>query len=332
MSSANPNFLLLGPEEAEKSEFIQKTIAQIAKKEDQPEIHRFYAFDTAVVDVVSLLQNGSLFSDYRVVILSNVEKIKKGDELSLLANYLKNPPPKAALFLLSDSIKNVSQKLSSAIPKQNVHKFWEMYENKRVNWIGAYFKARKIKIGGDATAFLMEMIQNNTRDLERECSRLASYFGEGSVLEIEKLEQFVYHSKEENVFTLFERLADRDLCASQEILAKILLSKDTDSTGILAGLLWQLRNLVKMKNMLESNYSLDETYSRLKVWSKKNQKVYMTAHRSYSKTEAQRIIMLVADFDMRLRSAGADLSRMLLELFLYYAVIRGGVTPAPPRF
>ena len=329
MTEAGQCFLLRGPEESDKAAFIEKRVAQYRSKNATPEIHRIYPFESNMVDVISLLQNGSLFSDHVIVIVSDVDKIKRAEEISLLAAYLKNPAPDVTLFLLSrtTSEKDISKKIQNFIPKQNTVIFWEMFENRRMDWIRRFFRERKMEIDAEASGFLLEMIQNNTRDLREECGRLAAFFGEGAELKLANLEQYIYHSKEENVFTLFEKIALRDLAASQEILAKILLSGESDASGILGGLLWQVRRLLQMKELLEQNYSLNDIFKRLKLYGKKNQGIYLGAGKNYSRAEAQRLIMLIADYEKRLRSGGADLSRLLLELLVYYAVVHGGKTP-----
>ena len=65
-----------------------------------------------------------------------------------------------------------------------------------------------------------KMIENNTKDLKSECSKLALFFGPGASIKTEELEKYLYHSKEENVFTLFESIAQRNFDLSLEILSK----------------------------------------------------------------------------------------------------------------
>ena len=202
-----------------------------------------------------------------------------------------------------------------------------MFENRKVDWITTFFHKREIRIEREASEFLLEMIENNTKDLEQECGKLAYFFGKGSKLETETIEKYIYHSKEENTFTLFEKIAARDLGASEEALENILLSKESDSASLLGGLLWQVRNLLKLKQLLANNFSSEEAFSRLKIGSKKSRKILMNAHNRYSQEEARRLVMLIAEFEMRLRSVSGEMAHILLGLFIYYTVVRGGRVP-----
>ena len=324
-------YLLLGPEQGDKTQFIEKIIKDITSKEkEEPEKHKFYAFEYNLAEIISLLRNGSLFSRHKVVTIANLELIKKKEDVSLLLEYLKTPSPDTTLLLLSDAIKrDISKRIVGAVPEQNQKIFWEMYESRKLGWIKSYFNKANISIDQESTDFLLDMIENNTRDLEQECERLVQFFGQNTELKIESIARYIYHSKEENVFTLFDRVAQRDLSASQEVLNKILLSKESEPAALMGGFLWQVGKLLDMKRLLEENYSLEETFARLQIRSKKNQKTYINAHKSYTLKEVQSLITLIAEFDIRLRTFKADLHTLLLQLFLYYAIKRGGKIPQP---
>jgi DNA polymerase-3 subunit delta len=96
----------------------------------------------------------------------------------------------------------------------------------------------------------------------------------------------------------------------------------------LSGLLWQFRKVKKMKVLLEENYSPQEMFSHLNMRNKKSQKIFAKANRSYSKQEIDQLIRLVHDFEVRVRSANNELTTLLLQLFVYYTVLKGGKIPS----
>jgi len=128
-------WLLLGPERGEKGTFVENTLATLSKASgSEPEIHRLYPFDTRMVDLVALLRNGSLFASRRIVILANVEAVKGQGEAALLADYCSSPSPDATLFLLSDQVgdREISTRITKAVPKERQKIFWEMFEGRKV--------------------------------------------------------------------------------------------------------------------------------------------------------------------------------------------------------
>jgi DNA polymerase-3 subunit delta len=253
------------------------------------------------------------------VILSNAEAIKGQGDAALLADYCGSPSADATLFLLSDQIGEVSSRIAKAVPKERQKIFWEMFEGRKVEWVRAFFRKRRIEIDQGAVDFILEMVENNTHDLDVECGRLADYFASEGRLGLEQVQTYLYHSREENVFTLFERLAERDFAGCQEVLDKILLARESEPFAILGGLLWQVRKLAALHELVAESYSPEEALVRLNVRSKRSQKVYLEASRGFSRAETEGLIVLIADTDRRIRTGRSETHRLLLELFLYRA-------------
>ncbi len=325
MSKSDALYLLLGPEEGEKDSFLNRLIRRITKTIGQaPEVHRFYAFDSDIGEIVATLRNGTLFSPYRVVLFRNVELLSKKKDLDQLAQYCDRPAHQTSLILLSEEIGRIDKRLEKMVPKDNKVIFWELFENQKKGWILSFFKKSNIQIDPQAASFLLEMVENNTKELKDICEKMRAYFGEGSRIEYADVEKILYHSKDENVFSLFEKVSSRDLDASLEVLTKLLLSREADPVGLLAGLLAQVRKLKSLKELIEQRYSYEEAFSRVKMSSKRMQRIYVEGCRRYSLDELKAIVLLIARFDYRVRSFKSNLHATLLQLFLYYFVARGG--------
>ena len=216
-----PARLLLGPEEGEKSAFIEKiTEALAARLGEPPERSRFYAGETSMAEIVRCLRNMSLFARHRLVIVSNAEEVKRAEEVAALVEYLASPAEDATLLLLSPGFPgdidrritgDQKKKTPGAVPFEHQKVFWEMFDNQKQGWVTSFFRQRKISIAAEAVEYILDMVENNTRDMRVECERLALFFGPDAAITLESVEQYIYHSKEENVFTLFDRICDREL-------------------------------------------------------------------------------------------------------------------------
>ncbi len=325
MSSDNSVFLLLGPEEGEKEKFIKNLIDKLSGKANEiVEVHRFYGFDAKIADIISILQNETLFSKKRLVILNNTELITRKEDISLITEYCSNPASKACFLLLSETIKGVDNRIEKAIPEDNRKIFWELFENQKRGWIVNFFRRQGMTISSSACNDLLEIVENNTKQLRLECDRLVLFFGKGAKIESEAIEKYIYHSKEENVFTLFDKVAQRKLDIALEVLHNMLLSREREALQILNGLLSQFRKSAALKGLIAGNYTLSEAFSRLRIKSKRVQKIYLESDKNYKAAEIKGIIMLIAEFEVRLRSVKSNLQDFLLNLFLYYVIVRGG--------
>jgi DNA polymerase-3 subunit delta len=329
-----PVRLLLGPEEGEKSAFVQAIRDGLTTRlGEPPETTRFYAGESSMADVVLCLRNMSLFARHRLVIVSNAEDVKGAEEVGTLVEYLSSPAADATLLLLStgfagDIDKKITgdqkKKAAGAVPFEHQKIFWEMFDNQKQGWVTSYFRQRKISIAPEAVDHLLDMVENNTRDMRTECERLALFFGSDATITLESVEQYIYHSKEENVFTLFDRICERELLSAEEVLDKILLSREAEPTQLAGGLLMQFRKLAGYKRMVAANYESSEAFPKLRIFSKKNQKTYMEGNRQFSASDIETIVELLVEFDERFRSVKTDLHGLLLRLMVYYIVQRAG--------
>lgn len=322
MSKTAGVYLLLGPERGSKENFITQVREQITGEAGgPPEIHTLFPFDTPINDVISLLKNGALFSPHKLVILHSAETIKKEEETALLREYCKNPSKEATLLILSDGMK-IDKKIENAVPPANRKKFWEMFENRKTGWVTSFFRNNEITIRPEAVELLLDMVENNTKDLKTECERLAGFLGENATITEEDIDRYIYHSKDENIFTLFGAVAERDFPHTLDILQKILLSGEATPVGILGGLLWQFKNLLRYHQLLKNNYSSQEAFPLLNIKGKRVQQTYHTGYKNFSHEKLEQIIMLIAKYDMYVRQLPADSHGLLLSVFLYYAVKR----------
>ena len=325
MSSLEPAYLLLGPETGTKNAFIQEVREGLHKKHrEKPEEYRLYAFETGTAEVVDLLRNSSLFASAKLVLFQGAEEIKKKDEVSLLLEYLKNPSKDNVLLLVSEKT-SVEKKLQDAFPQTRKKIFWELFDNQKKSWVISCFHRYKLRITPDAADLFLEVVENNTQDLERECASLSLFFGENSEIASKDIETYLFHAKQETVFSLFEAAAaSKNLTWALEILDKLLLEGDSQPVQLLAGLLWQFRNLFSYKLLLARNYQNQEIFTKLKILSKRNQRIYSDAQRNFTLRELEDIIAAIADFDEDLRSVRTELQKHLFSLFLYTVIDRKG--------
>lgn len=326
MSKAPGVWLFLGPEEGNKQAQIDKLIAETAARTGaKPEVFRHYAFESRMEDVLLCLQNKSLFASHRIVILGALEEMKKKDEIASCISYIRNPAADATLILVSsEPPSGVDRKIAEAVPKANQTVFWEMFDNQKKGWIVNFFRQRKIDADPQAVEEILDLVENNTRDLKAECERLASFVAPAVVLTPEDVVRLLSHNKDENVFTLFEHVCRRDLPSSVDVLDRILLSKESDAIQLGSGLLYQFRRLSSCMRMFADNFDPAEAFQRERISSKKSQKTYTEGSRNFKQEEVDQILLLLSEFDVRFRMFKSDLHGFLLRLLLYYIVARGG--------
>jgi DNA polymerase-3 subunit delta len=313
------SWLLLGPEEGEKNIFINNLIKKWTSGETHPEIKKYYAFEDNLERITADTLNANLFSEKKAVIINGIDSLKRKNEFDQLTG-LVNSLPKDALLILTSSQISVNKKVKDNFEKQNIKIFWELFENKKYDWVSSFFRKRNINIGNEAIEGILELVENNTEVLKRECEKIAVYLSEKSEIKLQDIDEFLYHGKEETVFSLFDRIAERNFPACLEILDKLITSGEGNPISITAGLIWQFRNLLSFMELRSLNGNNEEVFSQLKIRGKKSRNTYIKASRKYSRNECTSILLFLGERDSEFRSLPAGLHGHLIKMLLYKIV------------
>jgi DNA polymerase-3 subunit delta len=310
-------FIFLGPELGEKLD----ALTDIRKRLDpRTEATSYYAGETPVVDMADDIRNGSLFCEARLFIIKNAEVIKKKDEAEMLAACLENPGEGVTIVLLSDETK-IDKRLEDAVPKANKRIFWEMFESKKNEWVASFFRREGCQIAPDGVEAVLELVENNTDALRRECARLALFLGREKTISAADVEQCLSHAREESAFTLFAALARGNLAGSLEI-ARALLGAKQSVQGILAGLAWCFRRLGDYLALKESGNTGDFEMKKIGLGSPKARSDYAEAARRWANAGAA--LALIGEYEYLFRSSGAAFEEILMDC-LMYKLARGQV-------
>jgi DNA polymerase-3 subunit delta len=310
-------YLFLGPEIGEKQDAVEEIRGRLRKQQGgtAAEEFSFYAGETPVSKMVSVLQNSSLFSDTRLIFIKNAESLKKKEEIELLASYMEAPQDNTTLILISEAT-SLAKGLETPVSSGNKRIFWELFENRKIEWVRAFFKRQGYQIHEEGIETILELVENNTDALKRECSRLMLFLGKDQVLTGEEVEKWLSHTREESAFTLFSRIAEGDLSKGLATLHALLMAKESPP-ALLAGLAWCFRKLRDYLGLIESGKAGEFEFKKIGLASAKARKDYERASRRYNPGAVDACLSLTAEFDVLLRSSGGDLETILMDLYLY---------------
>lgn len=316
--------LLLGPELGRKGAFIKQITAAANTEHGDTDVLRAFPYDTDLIDLVAALRTPGLFASHRVAVLQEVQDLRAGNQLNALLGYCREPAPASTLVLTSTGMaRDLPAALPRAVPKARTKIYWELFESERQRTVRKYFDARNVGIDADARALLLELAPTDGAALEALCSNLASFFADATV-SLDDLEQYLYHSREETVFSLFDRVAERDLQGALETLTTLLLARRGDAVQILAVLHSQFQRLIRFKELLATRTAAPAALQKLRITGQHMQRTCREADRRYADSEMEPIQRLLVEFDTRSRLLSQELTEPLLQLLLYHIVERGG--------
>ncbi len=327
-------YLLLGPETGAKEQELREIRDQLRKTDGgEVELSRFYPFETENGEILTVLNNNSLFSDHRMVIISQAEQLG-ASMVETIANYLAHPVETATLIIISSEFY-LSQKIMKAIPQKNIKTFYDLLENQKSEWIRTFFRKLGISITAEGIELLIDLTEDNTQELRLICNQLALFWQidqRKRPIEEEDVETYIYHSRQEDAFTLFPLIARGDLKQSLQSLHSILGSGDSQCSILLVnGLLWQFRRLYSILEALSKGNSENEAYLQAQVQGKnspikkpKDKTTYRSAIQRFDIDAVRRIIIALGEADLEVKESGSELTSLVLERLLYRIIKCGG--------
>ncbi|NCN06033.1 MAG: DNA polymerase III subunit delta [Spirochaetales bacterium] len=322
-------YLFLGPETGEKNQVTTDLLQEFrATHGGGVDEFTFYGFEDSIDKLVETARSGSLFSSGTFIIFRGIEQVRLGEKGGVFDRYLKTPSPDCLIVLQSDEVSTSKyptlKRLSELLPEKNKKIYWEMYESKRLGWITSYIRNRGGSMSPEAAELFLELVENNSQDMARECDKLLLLHGEGREITLEDIEHYIFHSKEENAYTIFGYLAEKDLVRSLEGLQKVFSGGEGQGIPLMAGLVRQFRTLGALKSRIPRGMPSIDLLKTMGVTFKRSQGVYQAAFQKYSAGEVARVVRLAGKYEFALREFRGAWHQRLLELFMYQTVVRGG--------
>jgi len=288
--------------------------------------HRLYAHEADVPGLLSLLLNGSLFASGKFVLYMGAEEVKAKADVLALASYSRKPADRTVLVLASGGY-GVDKAIEDAVPKDARKIFWELSPAEMERWVRDFFVGQGLSAAPEAVEALLELVENNTEALKRECARLAMFFPAGSLVGEDDVERYISHNRAEDAFSLFDRMAAGDFEQALETLEAILADRDGNGVGLLAGLLWSFRRLSNLHEALADGKPYEQAARPLRITSRKLLAVYDAARRRWPPDACEALVAFGVETDAQLRSLGAVHERAVLELFVHACMNRRGPVP-----
>jgi len=325
-------YLYTGSEAGERNDAIAALKESARRKNGALDEYSYFAADVRFCDVIAQLRNESLFSQALFIVLRNAEEIKLKEDIELLASWVaaaSNSPN--TLVLVSES-NGVEKKVEALIPPSHKKIFWEMFDDRKPQWVQNFFRKNGFSVDSDAIDEILDMVENNTETLKNECSRFFYCFEPGHTVTVDDVDTILAHNREESPFTLFEAMADSSSSPVQrfeqslQIVQKLRLSRDSSGVALIAGLTYCFRQLASWHQLHANGAYPSELQLKANGFAgKKNQARYNEASRVWGPGATASIIALLSATDMADRESGMALEDTRLFMMIYAIVMKNGV-------
>lgn len=251
-----------------------------------------------------------------------LKKIKEADKKKIVDLFARcgfSPLDKDTFLIVSDeTTEKIPEAVTRLFPEAQTIQFFEMFENKKADWIRAEFAKYHLSIDNNSVSLLLDMVENNKSALEQEISNIATAMLQRDTpqknITHDLIEEYLYHSKEESPFSLFSAMTAKKRDKALEILDKLFTA---DPDGILPGLLWSQRRAVRILDLHENMKQPKELIFReLFINGKKVQQELSVLLANFSFRHAVHALNRLSQLEYYLRILPANLKLVQLQLFI----------------
>lgn len=316
-----PIYLLYGTEIYFINETVNILLAEALEEGDRELNTVTYDLDEVYLeDVIEDAHTLPFFGERKVILVKSPyfltsQKEKLEQNVKVLEKYISEPSPFSILVFIAPFEKLDERKKITKLLKKEA----EVLEANALQgqdiraWIASQATEQRVQIENDAVDLLLELVGNNMLLLSQEIQKLLLYAGADSVISQEIVAQLVPKSAEQSVFSLVERVVQRDIAGAMRMLEELLVQQE-EPIKILALLANQFRLLYQVKELQQRGYAQNQAASHLGVHPYRV-KLAMGQAQRFSFQELRSIIDHLADADYDMKTGKLN-KRLVLEIFL----------------
>jgi len=248
------NYLLIGPEEYLKRQFLGKLKKSVlGETGSETDLGIFTAGSTPISEILAFLNTMPFTSKKRLAILNNIDEIST-DEKDSLVRYLSSPRESSVLVMKTSSRESRKSAEKIFLPAKII-KCDRLKEREVGSWIQKEFAARGKKISPPAAALIAEFAGNDLLLLKNEIEKIAAFALKSAEITEKHVEEICLRSAYKTAFELIDMVLGKKL--AEALLPLRDLSAGEKSHRMLNLLAWQFRAFMKIKN-LPKGLSRDE--------------------------------------------------------------------------
>ena len=241
------NYLLTGPEDYLKHQFLEKLKKSILKisKDSQSDFEVFYGGVSEISGILNSFNTLPFFSKNKLAVIKDIDKFSPKEKDSVL-KYLKSPRSSTTLVLETSSSK-FDKFLEEASKSTKLIRCNRLSERDLAVWIKNEFTAHKKKISLPLANLIKELTGKDLFLLKNEIEKIISFTGDADEITEDHIEavsgKTAYKTAFEIVDLVLEKRLDRVLASMGGLLLK------EKPNGILNLLAWQFRNFMRVKDL-----------------------------------------------------------------------------------
>jgi DNA polymerase-3 subunit delta len=260
-----PFYLFYGPEEFRLEKVLDRIrndfVPASARDFNQEILYGGEKTDPA--EIISRARSLPFLTGSRLIIVRRTENFSTS-ELETFLPYLEKPADTTCLIFVAsktDFRKSFYKRIKERGQAVN---FTKLRESQVVSWIRGTAKELGLRIDGQASAYLHQIVGNSLRDLYGELEKLRLRYEE-EMVGVEQVKGLAIHSRVYTIFELMNKVSEKNCPDSLAVLNRFLEEEDKKNAPlqILGMLNRQIRIMWQTKSILSKGGQIREVAKKL---------------------------------------------------------------------
>lgn len=221
-------------------------------------------------EVIASCETLPVMSDKRLIIIDETTKfsdINDKEFIKSFESYLKSPSPSTVLLIRIPKIDK-RKKIYTLLKKYGKIVEFKKLDRKELNsFITKVLKEQKISMTDQVKNFYIDRthyLDNDDIDtfsIENQLKQLANYTDETGKITIDMVKEVVPEGIEDNIYKIIDNAVAGNMKNVNEVL-EYFFDRGESPLGVFGLVLYQVRNILKVKILLEEHYTQREIINR----------------------------------------------------------------------
>ncbi|MCL1865077.1 MAG: hypothetical protein FWF73_04625 [Spirochaetes bacterium] len=305
-------FLFIGEEEGEKDKIINSILNMKFNDEEEraQNCGRYYIGDdkdrmSEFVSAADFALAGSMFSNNRVCIIRNLDKIEVNDRAKNIIDDIFTSTPEGTIIIITC----MTNKVPALIDKKyesllHIVQFWKNFDSDLVSYINKSLRNLKVKFDDNIVPLILELTGNDIKKID-EMLDMISMISIDTPLSNALLKDLAGGIRDISIFEFIDSLFLKE---GQSLLhLKKLLNEDTNELFILNMIIRQMELIEKYYNLIEDKQSHETALTKLGLAaSKRRMERFTSILKKINREELKRIYPHIAKAEYQIKSSRAS--------------------------
>lgn len=329
-TSVAPLYYLYGDDPYQVRELVEYLVGLVQSAFRDFNLHQVTGGEASGEQIAGMAQQLPVMDERCVILVREASQLSKSDWDGLQA-YLEDPSPTTCLVFVDssndaslDGRTKVGKILRSAAVACQ-----KPYENKIPQWLQDRAKEYHLRLHRHAIERLMDLLGTELSALDNALQRLSLYLGGAGDVSVDLVNEVISADRNYNVFELVSFVGSRQFEKALRFL-RGAMQKGEAPLKLLTMLAKMFRELLQARVLWDQGQQSISAYDRFinpKLQYKREERIreFMGQVRCFSRKELIKVMRLMHETDLALKSTSGLTPDMLMERLLFEMCL-----PLPP--